>query len=97
MGPVVAGLASGASVRDVADAVGLGERQLRRRALASFGYGPKVLQRVLRFQQALRAARAGAPLAETALDAGYADQAHMSHEVRELAGVPLGVLLGRSD
>ncbi|WP_026411432.1 DUF6597 domain-containing transcriptional factor [Actinomadura oligospora] len=92
--PAVRGLASGASVRDVADAVGLSERQLRRRALAAFGYGPKVLQRVLRFQRALGAARAGVPAAEAAVDAGYADQAHMAHEVRELAGVPLGTLLG---
>ncbi|MFC5186301.1 DUF6597 domain-containing transcriptional factor [Actinomadura harenae] len=93
--PVVRGLVSGASVRDVADAVGLGERQLRRRALVAFGYGPKVLQRVLRFQRVLRAAGAGVPAAEAAADAGYADQAHMAHEVRDLAGVPLGVLLGK--
>ncbi|MEV5575114.1 DUF6597 domain-containing transcriptional factor [Spirillospora sp. NPDC052269] len=93
--PVVRGLASGASVRDVADAVGLSERQLRRRALVAFGYGPKVLQRVLRFQRVLRAARAGVPAADAAVGAGYADQAHMAHEVRELAGVPLGVLLGK--
>lgn len=93
---VVRALTSGASVRDVADAVGLSERQLRRRALAAFGYGPKVLQRVLRFQGVLRAVRAGVPAADAAFGAGYADQAHMAHEVRELAGVPLGVLLGKN-
>jgi len=52
---VVAGLARG-SVRQVSDRLGLGERQLRRRSLAAFGYGPKTLQRVLRFQRALRLA-----------------------------------------
>jgi AraC-like DNA-binding protein len=89
---VVAGLA-GNSVRGVADALGIGERQLRRRSLAAFGYGPKTLQRVLRFQRALGLARAGAPLAEAAFAAGYADQAHFAHEVRDLAGEPVRGLL----
>ncbi|WP_243723246.1 helix-turn-helix domain-containing protein [Actinomadura sp. 7K507] len=89
---VVAGLA-GQSVRGVADGVGLSERQLRRRSLAAFGYGPKTLQRVLRFQRALRLARAGEPLAGAAFAAGYADQAHFAHEVRELAGEPVRNLL----
>ncbi|WP_141576978.1 helix-turn-helix transcriptional regulator [Actinomadura sp. WMMA1423] len=90
--PVVAGLASG-SVGDVADALGIGERQLRRRSAAAFGYGPKTLQRVLRFQRALGLARAGRPLAEVAFAAGYADQAHFAHEVRDLAGEPVRNLL----
>ncbi|MEV5831510.1 helix-turn-helix transcriptional regulator [Spirillospora sp. NPDC052242] len=85
---VVAGLARG-SVGAVADAVGLSERQLRRRSLAAFGYGPKVLQRVLRFQRGLRLVRAGRPAAEAAYEAGFADQAHFAHEVRNLAGTPL--------
>ncbi|MFC4051556.1 helix-turn-helix domain-containing protein [Actinomadura syzygii] len=89
---VLAGLAGG-SVRDVADDLGLSERQLRRRSLAAFGYGPKTLQRVLRFQRALALARAGEPLAGAAFAAGYADQAHFAHEVRDLAGEPVRKLL----
>lgn len=89
---VVAGLARG-SVRQVSDRLGLGERQLRRRSLAAFGYGPKTLQRVLRFQRALRLARAGQPLAGVAYAAGDADQAHFAHEVRDLAGEPVRNLL----
>ncbi|MGI5202683.1 DUF6597 domain-containing transcriptional factor [Spirillospora sp. CA-108201] len=89
---VVGGLAEG-SVREVAGALGIGERQLRRRSLAAFGYGPKTLQRVLRFQRALGLARAGGPPAEVAYAAGYADQAHFAHEVRDLAGEPLRNLL----
>ncbi len=89
---VVAGLARG-SVRDVSAEIGIGERQLRRRSLTAFGYGPKTLQRVLRFQRALGLARAGTPLADAAYAAGYADQAHLAHEVRDLAGEPISGLL----
>ncbi|MFC0042008.1 helix-turn-helix transcriptional regulator [Actinomadura rayongensis] len=78
------------SVADAADALGFSERQLRRRAVDAFGYGPKTVQRVLRFQRALRLARAGTPFAEVAQAAGYADQTHLAHEVRELGGAPLG-------
>ncbi|MFA1548119.1 DUF6597 domain-containing transcriptional factor [Actinomadura chokoriensis] len=89
---VVPALARG-SVRDAADELGIGERQLRRRSLAAFGYGPKTLQRVLRFQRALALVRAGASQAEAAYAAGYADQAHFAHEVRDLAGEPVRNLL----
>ena len=66
--------------------------RLHRRSLAAFGYGPKMLDRVLRLQRALGLARSGVPFATTAATAGYADQAHLSREVRSLAGVPLRVL-----
>ncbi|WP_019630670.1 helix-turn-helix domain-containing protein [Actinomadura atramentaria] len=90
--PLARALAAG-SVRDAAAALGLGERQVRRRAVAAFGYGPKTVQRVLRFQRALRLARAGRPLAEVAWAAGYSDQPHMAHDVRQLGGVPIRSLL----
>lgn len=77
----------GARVGAMADTIGLTERQLHRRCLAAFGYGPKVLQRVLRFDRAMRLARGGTGLADVAYQAGYTDQAHLSREVRALAGV----------
>ncbi|MFB4316199.1 helix-turn-helix domain-containing protein [Actinomadura sp. 21ATH] len=89
---LLAGLEAG-PVRAVAGALGVSERQLRRRAHAAFGYGPKTLQRVLRFQRALGMARSGVPLAEVAYAAGYADQAHLANEVRALAGAPIRTLL----
>ena len=81
-------------------AVGLGERQLRRRFLDGVGYGPKTLARVLRFQRLLALLtddRAGRPtLAEAAALAGYADQAHMTAECTRLAGrSPAAVRAGR--
>lgn len=86
-------LDDGLRVADVADAVGLGERQLHRRSLAAFGYGPKVLARIRRLQRALALARGGTAFARTAAEAGYADQAHLAREVRALAGRPLTTLV----
>jgi AraC-like DNA-binding protein len=92
---VVAALDTGRPVAATADELGLGARQLHRRCLTAFGYGPKTLARVLRLQRALALARDGVPLAETAVRAGFADQAHLARDVRELAGMPLSQLLGR--
>jgi AraC-like DNA-binding protein len=85
-------LRSGEPVGSIAGAVGLSARQLHRRCLTAFGYGPKVLHRILRFEQALRLARLGTPFADVAARLGYADQAHLSREVKDLGGVPLGSL-----
>ena len=74
-----------ARVGAVANELGLSARQLQRRVSDAVGYGPKTLQRVLRFRRLQ--ALAPAPLAELALAAGYADQAHMTTEVTQLAGV----------
>jgi AraC-like DNA-binding protein len=97
MGSVVFNLAAiGTSVGAMADCLGMGVRQLHRRCLPLFGYGPKHLARVLRLGQALDAARSGRPLAEVAATTGYADQAHLSREVRELAGTTPTRLLDES-
>ena len=72
----------------VARALFLSERQLRRRFDAAVGYGPQTLHRVLRFRRFLaHLERAPGPLARLATDAGYADQAHLTREARELSGM----------
>jgi AraC-like DNA-binding protein len=84
----------------VAAELGLSERQFRRRSQAAVGYGPKTLQRVLRFQRFVRlldAAPAPAPtapgraappdLAALATRVGYADQAHLTRECSALSGL----------
>ena len=93
-GAVVGAVRRGAPVRAIANRVGLSERQLHRRCLEAFGYGPKTLARVIRMNEALGRARTGLPLAEVAAATGYADQAHLTREVRALAGVTPRVLLG---
>ncbi|CAL9401456.1 helix-turn-helix domain-containing protein [Streptomyces sp. enrichment culture] len=95
LGRLAAALAAGRPVATTADELGLTARQLHRRSLAAFGYGPKTLARILRMRRALDLARAGVPFAETAARAGYADQPHLARDVRDLTGLPLGRLLGR--
>lgn len=90
---VVAELQAGESVAALATTVGLSERQLHRRCLAAFGYGPKALARILRMERALSLARDEIPLAEVAAVAGYADQPHLTREVKALTGASLGALV----
>ena len=79
-------------VATIAPAIGLSTRQLQRRALDAFGYGPKLLARILRLGDALTLARRGVPLAAVAAECGYTDQAHLANDVRSLAGATLGQL-----
>lgn len=85
--PLVRAAATGTPRR----AIGIGDRQLRRRFLDAVGYGPKTLERILRFQRFLSLERTD--LARRALDAGYADQAHLTRECTRLAGLPPAALL----
>lgn len=75
-----------ATINQLSCYMGMSERTLRRRCIDAFGYGFKTLQRILRLQGLFRLA-AQAPsseLAALAMEAGFADQAHMSREVRRL-------------
>jgi AraC-like DNA-binding protein len=91
---LVAAARSGRPVGAIAERCALSPRQLQRRSNAAFGYGPKTLARVMRLQRAVGLARGGSPFAVVSAEAGYADQAHLSREVRAMAGVPLGELVG---
>jgi AraC-like DNA-binding protein len=73
---------------DVADRIGLSMRQLRRRSHDAVGYGPKTLQRVIRFRRFVSRIDAGhRDLAAIAADVGYADQAHLTRECVRLSGL----------
>lgn len=89
VGPAALAWARGrADARRLGADLGLGDRQLRRRVEERFGYGPAVLRRVLRLQRLLAlAARQRGSLADLALAAGYADQAHMTRECGRLTGL----------
>lgn len=73
-------------IASVATRLGTTERTLHRRCVSAIGYGPKTLDRILRFRRAMQAARGGMPLSAAAMAAGYADQAHLTRESRALAG-----------
>jgi AraC-like DNA-binding protein len=92
---VAAMAAAGTPVATMADRTGLSARQLQRRCLPLFGYSPRHLARVLRLQRAVHAGQAGRSLAEVAAEAGYCDQAHLSREVRALAGATPRAVLKR--
>ena len=95
LGPRVLGMvAAGVPVAAVAQRLGLSARHLHRRCLPLFGYGPLRLMRVLRLRRAVEESLTGVPLAQVAAGCGYADQAHLSREMRALAGTtPAGLLL----
>ena len=78
------------SIDALARACGLGPRQLERRFLDEVGVSPKAFARIVRFQQALRALRAGTPPADVAAACGYADQPHLAREFRRFAGTHAG-------
>lgn len=79
------------------DRLGISERSLRRRCHEAFGYGPKTLDRILRFQRFLRLAAAGEEpgLSALAAAAGYADQAHLTREARRLCDLTPAAILGQ--
>jgi AraC-like DNA-binding protein len=82
-------LQHGMSVARVADHLGLSSRTLTRRVSAQAGLTPKRYARVQRLQRVLCAVRhsPAADWCSLAADHGYADQAHLIHEFRDLAGI----------
>jgi AraC-like DNA-binding protein len=92
VGRALARLTTGAPVAEVADDVGYSRRHLRNLVHAETGLSPKEYQRLARFEstrdRVVAAARDGRPLADVAARSGYADQAHLARDWRELAGCP---------
>ncbi len=81
------------SVDRLAADIGLSNRQLERRFISEVGLGPKLLSRILRFQQVFRAVEAAsADWADVAVACGYYDQAHLIRDFRQFAGQTPAVL-----
>ena len=89
---------AGPGMAIILDRLDVSPRTLRRHCQEAFGYGPKTLDRILRFQRFLGLARpVEAPrLPDLAFEAGYADQAHLTREVRRLSGFSPAPHLARS-
>jgi AraC-like DNA-binding protein len=77
-------------IEELAREVGWSRRHLAGRFRTETGLAPKAAARVIRFEGACD--RLLAPdrpaLARVAADAGYVDQAHLSRDFRDLAGIP---------
>lgn len=84
----VALLATGAPrVDDVADQLGVTRQHLARSFRRDVGISPKQLARIARMQRAAAALRSGRDLARLAAELGYFDQSHLTHDLRDLAGL----------
>jgi methylphosphotriester-DNA--protein-cysteine methyltransferase len=81
------------SIEHVATRLGISTRQLHRSIEANVGLTPKTLQRVMRLQRFLGHAERHRGLAAAAAEAGYADQSHLTREVRALSGLTPARLL----
>ena len=82
-------------VRALATDLGWSPRRLIDRFRDHVGLPPKAAARVIRLDRAVAALRSGTPrVAEVAAACGYADQAHLGRELRELGGVTPGQLVG---
>jgi len=88
---------AGGDAVNIASALGVSVRTLRRRCEELFGYGPKTLERILRFQRFLMLVRSPVEthIADCALRAGYADQPHLSRESRRICGLSPRMIVAR--
>lgn len=86
----------GESVESLAHDAGISRQHLSRVFRERVGVGPKLYNRLARFQAGLVYAGAGSvDWAEAAAGLGYADQSHMIAEVREFSGLTPQTLASR--
>jgi len=76
-----------AKVEAIAGRLGWSRKHLAQRFADEVGLGPKAVSRIVRLNAAMAAARTGEDSwADVAAACGYADQAHLARDFRELAG-----------
>lgn len=95
---LVAHTAGRASVRSIADAMGIGERRLQQLFAMHVGLTPAALARVARMHACLKALRRHpAPRwAELAVDMGFYDQSHLANEFKSLCGLSPSLFLAHA-
>lgn len=85
------------TLSELATVAGIGEFQLVRSFRREFGLPPYAYHLQVRINRARRLLRRGLPVAEVALETGFADQAHLTRHFRNLVGLTPGVYrAGRS-
>jgi AraC-like DNA-binding protein len=91
---LLVGSAGTAPVTQLAGTIGWTRQHFARRFAGEFGLSPKLAARVVRFDRARRMLEAPfLSIAQVAHACGYYDQAHLTREFTEFAGVPPGRLL----
>ncbi|HEX6495687.1 MAG TPA: AraC family transcriptional regulator [Acidobacteriaceae bacterium] len=78
-----------ARVQAVTGKIGMSQRRIAQLFHEQVGVSPKTFHRVRRFQNTIQRLRVAERVnwAELALDCGYYDQAHLSHDFRQIAGM----------
>lgn len=89
VGAALADLAGGADVGTLVARSGYSHRHLGVLFADAVGMGPARFRRLSRFQRVLELhhANPASPWAQVALEAGYADQAHLARDFRQVTGV----------
>lgn len=83
-------------VARLAEETGWSAKHLSARVRGTLGLGPKTLGRIARFERAIVRLDGPDTIADVAAACGYADQAHLTHEFRLLAGqTPAGYRAAR--
>jgi AraC-like DNA-binding protein len=86
------------SIADLARELGVSRQHLARRFQAEVGVGPKELARIARMQRVVGAITTGSgELARLAVDHGYVDQSHLTHELDSLVGLTPSQLRGEGE
>ncbi|MBT2332781.1 helix-turn-helix transcriptional regulator [Variovorax paradoxus] len=88
----------GRALREVAQAVGLGERRLQQIFRQQVGLSPRAWSRLARLHACVRALRLQREpaWADLALDRGFYDQSHLINEFQALCGLTPAEFLGRA-
>jgi AraC-like DNA-binding protein len=76
-------------VQTVTEKIGMSQRRVAQLFHEQVGVSPKTFHRVRRFQHTLTRLRGMQQVnwADLAIDCGYYDQAHLSHDFRQIAGM----------
>jgi AraC-like DNA-binding protein len=93
----LASLEWAASVAAVASGLGVSTRSLERLVTDHTGRSPSYWKGLARVRRAGRALCKSDPLADLAIEHGYADQAHMCRDIRRWFGLPPTALRRRPD
>jgi AraC-like DNA-binding protein len=84
----IAGRHGAVSARELSQMFFYSEKQIRRLFARSVGVGPKTFSRIVRVNHALRFLEDGPQkIADAAIQAGFFDQPHLNHDLREICGL----------